>query len=144
MSKDDFLDSITLMGRRAIKFLLSENPPGTSLGILTGIAGDGVLAAFRPVIESTFPVELGVVRLWHLIAGGVVAFNLRPYLKREQIDPTIENALEFIKRQEEEGRLSDWQRRRMYTKLYERVLAEVVLDEETEKEFEVLKQVVGE
>jgi hypothetical protein len=64
---------------------------------------------------------------------GVFLFNIVPAIRRQHFDPSIQQALDFIKEAEKSGDLSDAQVRLMYVNLYKKVLEHIDLDSETKE-----------
>lgn len=125
------IEEATELARKSINILFVSNPRGTSIGVLVGVLLEGVLGLFSPVLKSIEAINLGAIKMWHLIGLGVISMNLPDYLRRNDIDPSILNAIKYIEDQKKNQRISDWQARQMYVNLHQKVLESVTLNKET-------------
>lgn len=121
-------DQLSELLRKALNILFVSNPKGTSLGVLAGVALDGILGVFSPALKTIEWINVAAVKTWHLIGLGVFSINLPSYLNRKDIDQSIINAISFIETQKEKGNISDWQARQMYFNLHQKVLESVALE----------------
>lgn len=121
-------DQISELARKALNILFVSNPKGTSLGVLAGAILDGLLGVFSPAFKSIAWINISAVKTWHLVAFGVFSMNLPSYFKRNNIDPSIMNAISFIEDQKKKGNISNWQAKQMYLNLHQKVLESVALD----------------
>jgi len=135
-------DKISFGFARALDIVFVANPVGTSLGIFTGFVLKGMIAFFSPTLLAFKAVNFAALRTYHLCALGVVGFNIGPYFKRSKIDPRITSAIQFIEDEAEKNNLPEWQRKKMYENLLAKVLANVVLDENTAKEFRSFREML--
>ena len=132
MSDNSKLDQITAFAKRALDILFVANPKGTSLGIFTGITIHGFVGIFEAKVTSLLQINISALKQWHYIAMGVIAFNLPDFLKRNKIDPKIEEAFAYIRKQVAAGTVNRWQAQQMYVNLHAKVLSSIVLNEKTE------------
>lgn len=123
-------DSTTELIRRALNVLFVSNPKGTSLGVLIGVVLHGLFGILTPALKAIELLSFSSLKLWHFICLGVAATNMPTYLKRHKVDPSIQSALEYIKQQQAEGNIRDWQAKKMYIDLLEKVIASVALESE--------------
>lgn len=126
-------DNITLFVRKALNVLFVANPKGTSIGILIGVVLDGLIGLFEPTLKAFQAINIAAVKMWHLVALGVVGINTPSYLRRKEIDPSIVNAMNYIEELATKSQLPDWQVKQMYANLYQKVLENMSLDIESEK-----------
>ncbi|HDZ9460342.1 TPA: hypothetical protein RU014_003419, partial [Vibrio cholerae] len=68
-----------------------------------------------------------------LIGLGVFLFNIRPFLNRNKVDPSIDEAISYIETQRKLGRIDEWQAKQMYRNLHNKVLENVLLNKEQEE-----------
>jgi hypothetical protein len=127
----DTIDQVTGAAKQALDILFLANPTGSSLGVLTGVVCHGLLGLVGPFLTSVEWLALDTVKLAHLIALGVLVFNLPSYSRRHRVDPKIEEALLFIQREASKGNIPKWQQRIMYENLFNRVLQSVTLEGST-------------
>lgn len=121
-------DQVSELTRKAINILFVSNPKGTSLGVLFGVVLDGFLGVFSPAFKTIEWLNISAIKTWHFIGLGIFSMNLPSFLKRNDIDPSIINAISFIESQKEKGNISDWQARQMYFNLHQKVLESVALE----------------
>ncbi|MCO7519197.1 MULTISPECIES: hypothetical protein [unclassified Pseudomonas] len=134
-------DNTTEFIRRALNILFVSNPKGTSLGILVGVVLHGIFGIFSPILKTFELLNFSSLKLWHFIGLGVTATNIAPYLKRHEVDPTIQSALEYIKQQLAEGNIAEWQAKKMYITLLEKVIATVALEHEAAAQAQKLNSI---
>lgn len=137
-------DQISGFLRKAINVLFVSNPRGTSIGILIGVLLDGLLGFIAPMAKSWEWANISAIRVWHLMAGGIVIMNLPGYLARKKIDQSILNAIDYIETQKSNGAISEWDARQMYRNLHQKVLESVTLDERTQAAADGLQAVSAE
>ena len=126
-------ESITEFFRKSINILFVSNPRGTSIGVLIGVILDALLGLASPLLKSIESLNFSAIKMWHLIAVGVVSTNLPSYLQRKEIDQSIVNAIEYIEEKKKNGTISDWQAKQMYVNLHNKVLESVTLDQGTQE-----------
>ncbi|MCD6724107.1 hypothetical protein LT012_11645 [Vibrio cholerae] len=126
-------EQMTVLVRKAINILFVSNPRGTSLGVLSGIVLDGFISLFNPFLKSITVINIGLIKLWHLIGLGVFLFNIRPFINRNKVDPSIDEAISYIETQRKLGRIDEWQAKQMYRNLHNKVLENVLLNKEQEE-----------
>lgn len=126
-------DQITVFVRKTLNILFVSNPRGTSLGVLFGIILDAIIGLFNPFFKTVSIINIGFVKLWHLIGFGVFLFNIVPFLKRYEVDPSINEAISYIEEQKQLGNIDKWQAKQMYRNLHNRVLENVLLNESQQK-----------
>jgi len=143
MSDNSKLDQITAMAKRALDILFVTNPKGTSLGIFSGITIHGFVGLFEAKLNSLLQINMSVLKQWHYITMGIVAFNLPDFLKRNKIDPKIEEAFTYIRRQVELGTVNRWQAQQMYVNLHAKVLSSIVLNDKTENSRRKLEETLA-
>lgn len=143
MSNDNKIDQITAIAKRALDILFVTNPRGTSLGVFVGIFIHGLIGFFKPAFASISSVNFEAFQLWHFISMGVIAFNLPEFLKKNKIDPKIEEAFQYIKKQIEAGTVNAWQAQQMYVNLHSKVLSAVVLNEKEEANRRTLEKTLS-
>lgn len=136
-------DKITSITKRALDVLFVLNPRGTSLGIFAGIVLHGVVKVFEPSLSSIEGIDILALSHWHFMGLGVFAFNLPAFFNRNKIDPQIEEALVYIRKQIELGTVNNWQAQQMYVNLHSKVLSSVVLNEKEEKNRRNLEKILG-
>lgn len=135
------LEDQTLLIRKAINILFVSNPRGTSIGVLLGAILDGVLGLFGPYLKSLELIDILAVKTWHLVALGIASMNIPAFLKRDEIDPSIVNALNFIEERSETLGLPEWQVRAMYNDLFNEVLDSVSLNEKDDSTANKIKSI---
>lgn len=121
-------DQVSEITRKVVNILFVSNPKGTSLGVLVGVVLDGFLGVFSPALKAIEWINVAAIKTWHLIGLGVFSMNLPSYLKRNDIDTSIINAISFIESEKEKGNVSDWQARQMYFNLHQKVLESITLE----------------
>ncbi|EGQ7873375.1 hypothetical protein H8Q54_004262 [Vibrio parahaemolyticus] len=126
-------EEISVLIRKSINILFVSNPRGTSMGVLFGIVMDGLVSIFTPLLKTIAIINLAAIKLWHLIGFGIFAFNVRPFLNRHKIEPSIISAISYIENQKEAGNIDDWQAKQMYRNLHNKVLESVLLNKEQEE-----------
>ena len=135
-------ESVTEFIRRSINILFVSNPRGTSLGVLIGVVLDALLGLASPILKAVEALNFGAIKMWHLIALGVVSMNLPSYLRRKEVDQSIVKAIEYIEEQKKNGSISDWQAKQMYVNLHNKVLESVTLDQGTQSATSTLNELV--
>lgn len=133
---------ITEFLRKSINILMVTNPTGTSLGILIGILADGLFTVISPIFVGIKYINLSAIKSYHFICLGVFGVNVPSYLSRNKIDKSIENAINFIEDQKLKGNVTEWQARNMYIKLMEKIVSNIVLDEENESMKQQINKIV--
>lgn len=143
MSDNTKIDQITAITKRALDILFVANPKGTSLGIFTGIAIHGIVGIFESKLITLFQININALKQWHYIAMGVLAFNLPDFIKRNKIDPKIEEAFAYIRKQIDAGTINRWQAQQMYVNLHAKVLSSIVLNEKTDSSRRKLEETLS-
>lgn len=115
------LDGATAHLRRALDVLFLSNPVGTSLGVLLGLV---LHAAARAAADASLRP---LAPWWAWVAAAVFAFNIGPYLRRHRLDPSLQNALAWLREEESRSLLPRSEIRQMYRDLYQRVLNDVTV-----------------
>ncbi|WP_100636071.1 hypothetical protein [Marinomonas sp. ef1] len=133
---------VTEFIRKSINILFVSNPRGTSLGVLIGVILDALLGLASPILKTVEALSFGAIKMWHLIALGVVSMNLSSYLRRKEVDQSIVKAIEYIEEQKKNGSISDWQAKQMYVNLHNKVLESVTLDQGTQNTTSSLSELV--
>lgn len=121
-------EQATELARKAINILFVSNPTGTSIGILFGVVLDGLLGLLSPFLKAIEIINISSIKLWHLVSLGIISMNLPAYLRRKEVDPSIQHAIDYIKEQKDNNNISDWQAKQMYTNLLQKVLENVTLE----------------
>ncbi|MGC0118579.1 hypothetical protein [Pseudoalteromonas piscicida] len=115
----------SLLFRKAVSFLFVSNPRATSLGIFLGFTMDGLLGFISLTYKG---VNFAAIKIWHLVAVGILGMNLPSYLNRNEVDPSITKAIEFIEQGVINGKINKNQAKLMYNQLYIKVLEHVTND----------------
>lgn len=136
------IEELTQSFRKSINILFVSNPRGTSLGVFMGVVLDGVLGLFSPFLKGIEVINIAAVKMWHMIGLGVLFANLPEYLKRNEIDPSILNAIKYIEDQKAKKNISDWQVKQMYMNLHQTVLENITLDKKTQDQSEKIQKFV--
>lgn len=123
-------ETITEFIRKSINILFVANPKGTSIGILLGVIFDGFIGLFMPFLKGLQSINIAAIKMWHLMGLGVVIINLPIYWRRNEIDPSILKAIEYIENQKKLNHIADWQVRQMYANLHQKVLESINLNAE--------------
>ncbi len=92
-------DTITAILKRAVDILFVLNSRGTSIGALTGVCGDGLLKLFTPALEAyRETINITQLKIYHLIATGIVLFNIPSLFRTRELPKEIEDAFETLNR----------------------------------------------
>ncbi|MDW1999331.1 hypothetical protein R7P64_01960 [Vibrio sp. 2304] len=126
------IDDTTQLFRKSLNLLFVANKQGTSLGVVMGVLSHGVIGVLMPTLKTISGLDFGTVKIWHLIALWVIAFNIKPYLNRHKPDPKIEAAVGQIKDMETKGQITRAQAEMHYYNLSLRVLESVNMPEPQE------------
>lgn len=124
-------DKLSHVAKLATDVLFVKNPVGTSMGALAGAILDGVISVAAPHFAAAKAIKAAGVSIFHWIAVGIFGFNLRTWFTRDEIDPKIKNALDFIEEQVQQGRLTRTQAKLKYYELVVQVVENVRLDPAT-------------
>ncbi len=135
---------VTQYIRKSINILFVSNPRGTSLGVLIGIVFDGMIGLFSPYLKSIEIINIDAVKIWHMIGLGIIFTNLPEFLKRNETDPSILNAIKYIENQKAKKNISDWQAKQMYMNLHQKVLENITLDKKTNEQSEKIQKIITE
>lgn len=136
----DSIDKISYAAKLATDVLFVRNPVGTSMGALTGVILDGVISGASPFFNALGAIKKAGVSVIHLIALGIVGFNVRTWLKRDEVDPKIKEALQFVEVQVKQGRLTRAQAKLRYNEIIVKVVESVRLDPETAERIKKLAE----
>lgn len=128
---NDALDKLSFAAKLATDILFVKNPVGTSMGALFGIILDGALNLSAPFIGPIQAIKSSGIGLLHFVAIGIFGFNFKTWLKRDEVDPKIKEALDFIEDQVKQGRLSRSQAKLKYNEIITKVVENVRLDDAT-------------
>ncbi len=97
------------------------------MGVVIGVFSHGIISMLLPTLKTFTGLDFGSLKIWHLIAFWVAAFNFKPYLNRNKPDAKIEAAIDQIKRMESSGQITKSQAKVHYHNLSLRVLESVTL-----------------
>jgi hypothetical protein len=125
------LDKLTYTAKLATDILLVKNGVGTSMGALAGVILDGAVSGASPFLAAASSLKQSGVSLGHWMALGVFGFNIRTWMKRDDIDPKIKEALLFIEDQVRQGRITRAQAKLRYAELVTKVVESVRLEADT-------------
>lgn len=137
---NDAVDKLSYAARLATDILFVRNPVGTSMGALTGVVLDGVVTAATPFVPVFGQISQAGVSVPHYMALGIVAFNFRTWLKRDEVDPKVSEALRFVEDQVIQGRLTRAQAKVRYSEIIAKVVESVRLDPETSERLKKLAE----
>jgi uncharacterized membrane-anchored protein YitT (DUF2179 family) len=121
-------DKATELTRKAINVLFVANPVGTSIGVLIGVVLDGIIGLLTPFLKTFEIINIAAIKLWHLVCFGVVSINTPNYLRRKEVDSSIQNAIDYIEEQKNNNSITEWQAKQMYANLHQKVLENVALE----------------
>lgn len=127
----EFLDKLSFSIKLATDILFVKNPVGTSMGVLLGIVLDGGANSAAPFFSTIQTIKSAGVGVLHYAAFGIFGFNLKTWLKRDEVDPKIKEALDFIDAQVQQGRLTRIQAKSRYNEIIAKVVENVRLDSAT-------------
>lgn len=127
----DSLDKISYAAKLATDVLFVRNPVGTSMGVLTGVILDGVISGASQFFNLFIGIKQAGVSIIHWIAMGIFGFNIRTWMKRDEIDPKINEVFQFIEEQVRQGKLSRAQAKLRYNEIIVKVVENVRFDSET-------------
>lgn len=127
-------DKLSAILKRAFDILFVYNPVKTSIGGFLGISLDVLVDIFKPIIKEIKSINLIGIKSYQWIVLTVCIVNL-PYLwkKKHTYDKSIEDALAYIKEQEEKDLYSDWETKQMYRNLYKEILNNTQINDSVEK-----------
>lgn len=128
--------------RRVTDILLLKNPVATSMGIVFGYIVYELVHQLNPALLEGFPIDvLGFSAIYFSVVG-MFLFNIYPSIRRERFPPTVQMTIDYIKEAQRSGKLSDEQVRIMYVSLYQKVLEQVNLDEDTKGKMRKLDEII--
>lgn len=134
------LDKLTYTAKLATDILLVKNAVGTSMGALVGVILDGAVSGASPFLAAASSLKQSGVSVAHWIALGIFGFNFRTWTKRDEIDPKIKEALQFIEEQVRQGRITRAQAKLRYSELVTKVVESVRLEAETAERMKKLAE----
>src|SRR5688572_4444675 len=132
--------------KKAIDTLFIFNPKATSMGILFGCIGFGLVSAFRPFFEQpniTRVFDISRFSWWLYLILGVFLFNLPHLFRQEPLPPSVLRAFQTIEEGKKKGNLTKPQVRLQYLSVISQVVAQVKLDEETQQKAKQLEKVLA-
>lgn len=127
----DSIDKISYAAKLATDVLFVRNPVGTSMGALTGVILDGAISGAAPFLNVLAVIKQAGVSVFHWIAFGIVGFNIRTWMKHEEIDPKIAKMFLFIEDQVRQGRLTRAQAKLRYNEIIIKTVESVSFAPET-------------
>ena len=128
---NETFDRLTYTAKLATDILLVKNAVGTSMGALAGVILDGAISGAAPFLAAASALKQSGVTVAHWIAVGIFGFNFRTWMRRDEIDPKIKEALQFIEEQVRLGRITRAQAKLRYSELVTKVVEGVRLEAET-------------
>jgi hypothetical protein len=120
-------DSVSALVKRATDILFVQNPKGTALGVLFGFILHGLTLIFAPTLDKLSFIDTNKVYTIYYVFLGMFVFNIRSYIKRENLPPKIEERFQVIDRAVKAGVMTKLQAKVEYRKLIQKVLEEVSL-----------------
>ena len=127
----DTLDKLSYAGKLATDILFVRNPVGTSMGALLGIIIDGATSVLISALPAMQALKDSGISLFHYLAVGIFGFNVKTFLRKDEIDPKIKEALQFIENQVRQGRITRGQARLKFNEIITKVVENVKLDPTT-------------
>lgn len=132
-------DRISGFVKKALDVLFIYNPVKTSVGGFMGVSIDVIIDIFKPMIKEIKSINLIGIRPYQWIALTIFLINLPSLKKKHTYDSSIEDALAYIKEQEEKGIYSEWEIKQMYRNLYKKILNGVKMKNSIDKDIKKLK-----
>jgi len=132
--------------KKAIDTLFIFNPRATSMGILFGCIGSGLVSVFKPFFERPNIIrvfDISRFPWWLYLILGVFLFNLPHLFRREPLPPSVLRAFQTIAVGKKKGNLTKPQLRLQYLSVISQVVAQVNLDEETQQKAKQLENVLA-
>lgn len=124
----DVLDRLSYTSKVATDILFVKNPVGTSMGVLTGIILDGLLSIATPFSPIATSIQQSGVKVLHFIALGIFGFNIRSFVKKDDVNLETYKLLEFIEDQARRGRISRAQAKIKYNEIIQKAVDSVRMD----------------
>jgi hypothetical protein len=125
LNKNNILDNVSALFKRAIDTLFLFNPEMTSLGILFGIIIDFIVNIFKPMLLNySNIIDVTKLNTILFIVIGIFIFNIYSIMKRPKFPKNIEIALNLIIDAKSKKNLSQVQIRQMYLNLFHKILNE--------------------
>lgn len=104
-------DTGTKILLQVINILFLYNVTGTSYGVLVGL----IILGCQDLITTFFPI-FGLIKWYGFIAIGILIFNIKPFVKKEYVDPKMEKQLRYVREVVKEGNFSDKEKRMIWRK----------------------------
>ncbi|MFG0773072.1 hypothetical protein ACF8PD_14700 [Vibrio plantisponsor] len=120
-------DKLSLHMHNALNILFISNREGTALGVLLGYISSCLLSFILPTLKTITSVDFEALTTLFFIFFWVFAFNIKPYLNRNKIDPKIDSALKKIEDLEKSGKISNELARIRYNEITMAILESVTL-----------------
>ncbi|SIQ02296.1 hypothetical protein [Marinobacterium stanieri] len=119
---------LTLLLRKVFDVLLVKNPIGTGLGVLLGIALQGLVGLFTPTLKTILYLDFSRLTYLHYISFSVFSFNIKTFLSKDKVDPSIERIFDFIKESEKDGKIDKETAHKYYNQLCSEIVSRVVIE----------------
>lgn len=103
------MDNLTKYLAQVINILFLYNVIGTCYGVLCGI----VLLSVKDLIILLLP-SIGLIKWYGFIAFGVLAFNIKPLVKKKYVDPKIEMQLKYVREMIAEANFSNAEKKQIW------------------------------
>lgn len=127
------MDSTSKYTRIILRIFIVSNPQGTGIGICIGFVLDLLMGLFSPVLKAVELINIAAVKIYHLMALGVLGVNLPHYLLRKEVDPEITKAIDYIEAQHKAGRISIFQKKQMFDELFSKLIKDATLNLDKEE-----------
>lgn len=124
----DWEDRASFGLKVATDVLFIKNPMGTALGFFVGAVLHGVYGFAQVAFSEIRFLKEVSVNIFYFMSLGIISFNIKPYLERHKVPADIENALNFIRKQEVEGLISRVHAKLEYKALIRKVVDSIDLD----------------
>lgn len=121
--------------RRAINILFTLNPLGSSVGLIGGYVLHGIFIAFLPAFSDVSWFNPAALKVGYFMGFGLVFVNIFTYLRRNNVDPKIQAALNFIQHQVNMGHITQLDGKQAHRLLIKEVVANVMIKPD-EKSFD--------
>jgi hypothetical protein len=130
---EKLINQTALWVKMATDILLAKNPHGTSVGILAGVFFHGVLIFISPIFWIVQNAIKAGFNIFYSVCGGMLVFNIKPFMTRHKPPREIEEALELIKQQKKERLISDQQAKLQCASLVTKYIESIQLTEKIQK-----------
>jgi len=117
---------VSAIALRVLDALLLRNPERTAIGVTLGLAIQGVLGAFRPLLMVK-GLDLGALDPVACISVGVVVVHLPLLIWSVQHRPLISDELESLIKLVESTNIGEAERRAAYREIVNKCIAEFSL-----------------